>query len=82
MTSKRTHGLASCKRAFIFSDLYSRFLFQEAVVADPFGVSKGGVCIGQSIVHFFVDLKIRRDCRTQIGEVEDNFQLCLTNEDS
>lgn len=54
--------------------------FQIAVVAGLFAVSKGGVCIGQSIVHFFVDLRIRRDCRTQIAEVVDNFQHVLSNE--
>jgi len=42
----------------------------------------GGVCTGQSIVHFLVDLRIWRDCATQIVELVDNCQLGLVNEDS
>lgn len=58
------------------------FFFQIAVAACPFTVPEGGVCIGQSIVHFFVNLRIRRDCRNQIGEMVDTFQQILINEDS
>lgn len=49
--------------------------FQIAVVP----VSKGAVSFGQSIFHFLVNLRIRRDCTTQKGEVVDNFQslTCL-----
>lgn len=49
--------------------------FQIAAVPNSFAVFKDAVYIGMSIVHFLVNLRIRRDSTTQIGEMVDNFSL-------
>lgn len=44
--------------------------FQIAVVPDSFAVFKDAVYIGMSIVHFLINLRIRRDSTTEIGEMD------------
>ena len=77
MVSVSALGLQSYKRAVTSTDLV------QADICDVFFrllvFQTGWVCIGQSSVHFLVDLMQPRDYATQIGEPVDNSKLFLVN---